>query len=139
MSAHSKGYSSESSGEPQVTNPIEEIARGLNYARRFSGKKVLVKLGGAALQDLGLVTALCEDLALMRAIGISVILVHGGGPSINEELTLRGIEWKFHNGLRVTTPEMMDVIEMVLCGKINRRIVRTLNQADVPAIGISGT
>jgi acetylglutamate kinase len=82
---------------------------------------------------------LCNDLALLQSAGVSLVLVHGGGPAINQELTLRGIQWEFHEGQRITTPEMMEVIEMVLCGKINRRIVRTLNTAGVTAVGLSGT
>lgn len=110
----------------------------LSYVKRFTGKTVLIKLGGAALQDSELVTQICEDLTLIRSVGVSVVLVHGGGPSINRELTLRGIQWEFIDGQRVTTPEMMDVIEMVLCGSVNRRIVRTLNQSGVRAVGMSG-
>lgn len=117
----------------------QEVISTLNYVRKFSGKTILIKLGGAALQDSKLVTSICKDLMLIRSVGVSVVLVHGGGPSINQELTSKGIEWTFVDGLRVTTPEMMDVIEMVLCGSVNRRIVRTLNHAGVKAIGMSGT
>ena len=84
----------------------------LNYVKRFQGTTVLIKLGGAALQDSELVQQICEDLTLIRSVGVSVVLVHGGGPSINHELQLRGINWEFIDGQRVTTPEMMDVIEM---------------------------
>lgn len=115
-----------------------EVIATLGYVRKFSGKTILIKLGGAALQDSVLVGSICKDLMLIRSVGVSVVLVHGGGPSINQELTSRGIEWSFIEGQRVTTPEMMDVIEMVLCGGVNRRIVRTLNLAGVRAIGLSG-
>ncbi|MBX7231083.1 MAG: acetylglutamate kinase [Bdellovibrionales bacterium] len=111
----------------------------LQYVRRFSNQKLLVKLGGSALKDLNLVKTICDDLALIRSIGISVVLVHGGGPSISDELSLRGIHSEFIDGQRVTTPEMMDIIEMVLCGKMNRRIVRTLNAAKIKAVGLCGT
>ncbi len=110
----------------------------LQYVQRFAGRTILVKLGGAALQDSQLVTELCADFALIRAVGVKLVLVHGGGPSINEELTAHGITWEFVEGQRVTTPEMMDVVEQVLCGGVNRRIVRTLNHAGVAAVGISG-
>ncbi len=110
----------------------------LKYVRRFTGKRVMIKLGGAALEDQELVRSICSDLMLMRSVGVPLIIVHGGGPAINRELKLHGIDWKFVEGLRVTTPEMMEVIEMVLCGYVNRRIVRTLNQAGVPAVGLSG-
>ena len=119
--------------------PVKDVISTLNYVRKFSGTTILIKLGGAALQDSKLVTSICKDLMLIRSVGVQVVLVHGGGPSINQELTSKGIEWTFVDGQRVTTPEMMDVIEMVLCGSVNRRIVRTLNFAGVKAIGLSGT
>lgn len=118
---------------------IPDVVSTLRYVRKFSGHTVLIKLGGAALEDLELIGQICDDLVLIRSVGISVIIVHGGGPAINQELTRRGITWEFVEGQRVTTPEMMDVIEMVLCGSVNRRIVRQLNQLGVPAIGISGS
>jgi acetylglutamate kinase len=111
----------------------------LRYVRKFSGETVLIKIGGAALKDESVISNLCEDLALIRSSGVSVVLVHGGGPSINDELTIHGIEWKFIEGQRVTTPAMMDIVEMVLCGRMNRKIVRTLNHAGVRAVGISGS
>ncbi|MBI2604958.1 MAG: acetylglutamate kinase [Deltaproteobacteria bacterium] len=111
----------------------------LEYVRTFAGETLLIKLGGAALQDFDLVVSICRDLALIRSIGISIVLVHGGGPAINKELTLHGIDWSFIDGQRVTTEPMMDIVEMVLSGSVNRRIVRTLNHAGVCAVGISGT
>lgn len=110
----------------------------LNYVQRLSGTPCLIKLGGAALENPEACQSIFDDIALMRSVGISVVLVHGGGPSINSELTARGIPWEFIDGQRVTTPEIMDVIETVLCGKVNRRIVRALNLAGVPAVGFSG-
>lgn len=118
---------------------LESSLATLGYVQRFRGHTVLIKLGGAALQDEGLVAAICGDLRLIQAVGVNVILVHGGGPSINEELTRRGIQWEFIDGQRVTTPEMMGVIETVLCGHVNRRIVRALNQSGVKAVGLAGT
>ena len=126
------------SSRPSVPPETASVLDTLSYVRRFSGETVLIKLGGAALQDSNLVTAICKDLMLIRSVGVSLILVHGGGPSINEELTIHGIKWDFIDGQRVTTPEMMDIVEMVLCGQVNRRIVRTLNQAGVQAVGFSG-
>jgi acetylglutamate kinase len=123
---------------PKTDSTLATSMAALGYVQKFRHQTILIKLGGAALQDAELVQSLCEDLSLIHAVGINLILVHGGGPSINKELTLRGIEWTFINGQRVTTPEMMDVIEMVLCGQVNHRIVRALNQAGVRAIGLSG-
>jgi acetylglutamate kinase len=116
----------------------EGVVATLSYVRKFAGSTVLIKLGGAVLQDSKLVTRICEELTLIRAVGVSLVLVHGGGPSINRELERRGIQWEFVDGQRVTTPEMMDVIEMVLCGSVNRSIVRTLNRSGVRAVGLSG-
>ena len=129
----------------QLTSPsetqqsTEQVIATLSYLERWAGETFLVKLGGAALQDPALVTSICADLKRIRAVGIRVVLVHGGGPSINEELKARGISWEFVDGQRVTTPEMMEVVEMVLCGWANRRIVRALNSAGVRAVGLSGS
>ena len=73
----------------------QHVLSTLRYVRKFSGETVLIKIGGAALKDESVISKLCEDLALTRSAGVSLILVHGGGPSINDELTTHGIEWKF--------------------------------------------
>lgn len=122
------------SADAQITS----VLATLSYVKRFAGDTILIKLGGAALQDSNLVASICSDLTLIQAVGVSVVLVHGGGPSINQELTQKGIQWEFIDGQRVTTPDMMDVIETVLCGSVNRRIVRALNRSGVRAIGLSG-
>ncbi|MEW6057226.1 MAG: acetylglutamate kinase [Bdellovibrionota bacterium] len=111
----------------------------LGYVKRFAGTSLLVKIGGAALEEASLVKRICEDLHLIQSVGISLVVVHGGGPAINRELTSKGIAWEFVEGQRVTTPEMMEVIEMVLCGQVNRKIVKALNQTGASAVGISGT
>ncbi len=117
----------------------KDVIATLSYVKKFAGETILIKLGGAALQDPKLVQSLCQDLQAIRNVGIKVVLVHGGGPAINQELKARGIDWEFIDGQRVTTPAMMEVIEMVLCGLVNRRIVRALNGAGVRAIGMSGS
>jgi acetylglutamate kinase len=122
-----------------VFQNTKEVIATLSYVHKFAGSTVVIKLGGAALQDSSLVDAICEDLIRIRAVGVSAVLVHGGGKDINAELTRRGITWDFFEGQRVTTDEMMDVIEMVLCGLVNRRIVRALNAAGVKAVGFSGS
>lgn len=104
----------------------------------MNSNRVLIKLGGASLQDDSIITNVVETIRQYRRFGYEVVLVHGGGPAINAELTRRGISWKFLNGQRITTPEMMDTIEMVLCGFINRKLVRALNAAGIPAVGFSG-
>ncbi len=117
---------------------MDSVLTTLSYVKKLSGERILVKLGGAALKDLDSCHTLFEDLALMRAVGVSVVAVHGGGPMINAELTARGITWEFIDGQRVTTPEVMEVIESVLGGTVNRKIVRALNFAGIPAVGLSG-
>jgi len=104
----------------------------------MKSSRVLIKLGGASLQDETILSTLTEALAQFRKYKYEVILVHGGGPAINAELTRRGIQWSFLNGQRVTTPEMMEVIETVLCGEVNNKLVRHLNSNGVPAVGLSG-
>ncbi len=121
-----------------MNTSVETVLTTLGYVKKLSGGTVLVKLGGAALKDLDSCATLFEDLALMRSVGISVVAVHGGGPMINQELTARGIPWEFIDGQRVTTPEVMEVIESVLGGVVNRKIVRALNLAGIPAVGMSG-
>jgi acetylglutamate kinase len=115
-----------------------DVISALNYVRLFSGTKIVVKLGGSILQDEVLLQKICEDLTAIRKVGVSILVVHGGGPAINEELDRRGLKSTFVEGLRVTTPETMEVVEMVLCGQVNRRIVRSLNAAGLKAVGLSG-
>lgn len=102
-------------------------------------EKILIKVGGAALQSDVVLRGIVESVKQFRNFGYQVVLVHGGGPAINQELTKKGITWDFLDGQRVTTPEMMETIEMVLSGTMNSRIVRALNAAGVPSIGVSGT
>lgn len=119
-------------------NTTQDVIATLKYVNKFSGHTLLIKLGGAVLEDASIVSKICEDLNRIRSVGVKVVLVHGGGPSINNELKLRGIQWDFIDGQRVTTPEMMDVIEMVLCGHVNQKLVRQLNNSGSRAIGLSG-
>ncbi len=121
-----------------MTHSIEPVVQALNYVKRLSGTSILVKLGGAAVGQTSELGNLAEDLMMMRAVGVSVVIVHGGGPAINAELSSRGISWEFIEGQRVTTPQMMEVIESVLGGTVNRHIVRALNLAGIPAVGLSG-
>ena len=104
----------------------------------MTNKRILIKLGGASLGDAKVLTKLANCLEQYRSLGYQVILVHGGGPAINAELTRRNITWNFVKGQRVTTPEMMDVIEMVLSGHINPKIVKYLNSRGLFSLGFSG-
>lgn len=102
-------------------------------------QRILIKLGGASLQSEEILKSVVEAVKQFRRFGFQVVIVHGGGPAINAELTRKGITWSFKDGQRITTNEMMDTIEMVLSGSMNSRIVRALNVAGVPALGLSGT
>lgn len=118
-----------------LTNIVETLA----YVKKFSGSTMLIKLGGSVLDDMNLVKQLCIDLSLLRAVGIKLVIVHGGSRAIAEALKKYHLESEFVDGLRVTTPEMMSVIEMVLCGQVNKMLVRTLNSVGVSAVGLSGS
>lgn len=98
----------------------------------------VVKIGGRGLIDEISLNRVAADLRRIRSLGVRVALVHGGGPAINEELARRGITWTFHEGQRVTSDEMMGVIEMVLRGSMNPKVVRACKAVGVDAIGISG-
>ena len=122
-------------------NPMidtDKIIESLDYVKRFSGKTVLIKLGGSILQDENLIKALCRDLSLLKATGMKIIIVHGGGKAINAALSQYQVESTFLEGLRVTSDTAMSVIEMVLSGQINTLLVRKLNALGVKAVGLSG-
>ena len=116
------------------------LVQALPYIRRFAGKAVVVKLGGAAL-DAELDQALAQDVLLLRSVGVRCVLVHGGGPQVDAMMRRLGMEPEFRDGLRVTNGETLDVVRMVLVGKINRDLVGTINREalDEPvAVGVSG-
>jgi acetylglutamate kinase len=126
-----------------MMNPAETarvLVQALPYIRRFAGKSVVVKLGGAAL-DAKLDQALAQDVLLLRSVGMRCVLVHGGGPQVDVMMRRLGMEPEFRDGLRVTNGETLDVVRMVLVGKINRDLVGTINREalDEPvAVGVSG-
>ena len=101
-------------------------------------KKIVIKLGGSTLQNPATLHELAKAVKQYRLEGYEVVLVHGGGPAINQELTGRGIEWKFINGQRQTTPQMMKVIEEVLAKNVNSLIVNTFRRYEIPTVGLSG-
>ncbi len=110
----------------------------LPYIRKFYGKVIVIKYGGNAMVDERLKESFAKDIILMRYIGLIPIVVHGGGPQIGNVLKQMGIESKFVNGIRVTDEATMDVVEMVLVGKVNKEIVGMINQHGGRAIGLSG-
>lgn len=111
----------------------------LSYVKKFASDCILIKLGGSVLNDIDLVKKICVDLSLIKAAGISIVLVHGGGKAIDNMLKIHHINSTTHEGLRITTDEMIDIVEMVLCGHVNKIIVRALNSAGLPAVGLSGS
>lgn len=123
----------------QPNQTVQIIAKALHYVKQFVGNRILIKLGGSILDDHSLIEQLCADLSLLRACGIVVVLVHGGSKAINRELSLHQIESQFHEGQRITTDQMIDLIEKVLCGQVNKTLVRALNAMNVPAVGLAGT
>jgi acetylglutamate kinase len=116
----------------------KDLVETLQYIKNFYGKTVIIKYGGSAMKDPKLKKSFVEDVVSMNLVDIKLIIVHGGGPIINEMLKKLEIEPKFFNGLRVTNKETMEVVEMVLAGKINKSIVNDIQTQGVNAIGICG-
>ncbi len=114
------------------------LAEALPYIQKFSGKTVVVKYGGNAMISEELRRAVISDIILLSLVGMRVVVVHGGGPEINQMLEKLGKEAKFVNGLRYTDEETMDVVQQVLCGKVNKDLVSTLSAKGGRAIGLCG-
>ncbi|MEI2713258.1 MAG: acetylglutamate kinase [Nocardioides sp.] len=116
----------------------EVLAGALPWLKSYHGKIVVVKYGGNAMTDDALKAAFAEDIAFLRFAGFKPVVVHGGGPQISRMLDRLGIESEFRGGLRVTTPEAMDVVRMVLVGQVQRELVGLINQHGPLAVGLSG-
>ncbi len=114
------------------------LAEALPYIHKLAGKTVVVKYGGNAMQSEEITKTILEDIALLKIVGVNPVLVHGGGPEINAMLKNLNIQPVFHNGLRITDKDTMNVVQMVLCGKLNKDITSKLNNLGVKAIGICG-
>jgi len=114
------------------------LVEALPYIQRYYGKTVVIKYGGNAMISDELRKAVINDIILLRLVGIHVVVVHGGGPEINELLKKTGKESRFVNGLRYTDEETMEAVQMVLCGKVNKNLVATLNRAGGQAVGLCG-
>ncbi|WP_203337972.1 acetylglutamate kinase [Nocardioides limicola] len=114
------------------------LAGALPWLKAYHGKVVVVKYGGNAMTDDGLKRAFAEDVAFLRFAGFKPVVVHGGGPQISTMLDRLGIESEFRGGLRVTTPEAMDVVRMVLTGQVQRELVGLINDHGPLAVGLSG-
>jgi acetylglutamate kinase len=116
----------------------EVLVQALPYIQRFQGKTIVVKYGGNAMISPDIKQAVMTDLSLLSCVGIRVVLVHGGGPEIAAVLKAMGKESHFVNGLRYTDESTMEVVEMVLCGKVNKDIVAMVEHAGAHAVGLSG-
>ncbi len=114
------------------------LVDALPWLARFHGKVVVIKYGGNAMTSPDLQRAFAEDIVFLRYAGLKPVVVHGGGPQITEQLTRLGIETEFRGGLRVTTPEAMAVVRMVLVGQVNGDIVNLINNHGAFAVGLSG-
>ncbi|MCW2836627.1 MAG: argB [Marmoricola sp.] len=123
---------------PYSTHPAETLANALPWLMKYHGKVVVVKYGGNAMIDDDLKKAFAEDIAFLRYAGFKPVVVHGGGPQISTMLDKLGIESEFRGGLRVTTPEAMDVVRMVLVGQVQRELVGLINHHGHIAVGLSG-
>jgi len=122
-----------------MNNSVADILiEALPYIKRFSGKTIVVKYGGHAMADETLKKDFANDITLLRYIGVNPVVVHGGGPQINKVLDSMGITSKFIRGMRYTDNETMDVVEMVLGGKVNKDIVARINCQGGKAVGLTG-
>ncbi len=117
---------------------VRVLSEALPYIQQFAGRTVVVKYGGAAMKDSTLKDKVMRDIVFLSCVGLRPIVVHGGGPEINSWLDKLGIEPQFKNGLRVTDAATMDVVEMVLVGRVNKEIVSLINRAGGSAVGLCG-
>lgn len=121
-----------------VIQKAEVLVEALPYMRTFVGKTFVIKYGGSAMEDEALKQSICLDLVLLKYIGIHPVIVHGGGPEITRAMQKLGKKPVFVNGLRVTDAETMEIVQMVLAGKVNKEIVTLLNQHGGKAVGLTG-
>ena len=122
----------------RATEVAQVLSEALPYIQKFAGRTIVVKYGGNAMTDEDLKASFARDIVLMQAVGMRPIVVHGGGPQIGDLLERLNIESKFIDGMRITTEETMDVVEMVLGGLVNKEIVSLLNLAGGRAMGLTG-
>jgi acetylglutamate kinase len=116
----------------------ETLSQALPYLQRYSGAIIVIKLGGHAMISDEALETFARDVVLMRQVGINPVIVHGGGPMINSMLDKLNIESEFIDGKRVTDSETMNIVEMVLSGNVNKKIVQAINNQDGRAVGLSG-
>jgi len=121
-----------------MTANVDTLLEALPYIKQFHGQTVVIKYGGAAMREESLREAFATDVVLLKYVGMNPIVVHGGGPEISQYMDRLGLEVRFHEGLRVSDAETVEVARMVLVGKLNAEIVRRLNAHGQPAVGLSG-
>jgi acetylglutamate kinase len=120
------------------TVKAEVLAEALPYIRRFHGRTIVVKYGGNAMTDERLKRSFAHDVVLLKLVGLNPVVVHGGGPQIEQLLAKVGKKGTFVQGMRVTDEETMDIVEMVLAGQVNKEIVELINQAGGKGVGLTG-
>jgi len=125
-------------GITSIGTKTEVLIEALPYIQRYEGKTFVVKYGGAAMIDDGLKESFAQDVAILKKIGINIVIVHGGGKEVTAIADKLGLETQFIDGQRYTDDAMMDVVQMVLAGKTNKDIVARINQHDGEAVGICG-
>ncbi|RJP17550.1 MAG: acetylglutamate kinase [Candidatus Abyssobacteria bacterium SURF_5] len=114
------------------------LSEALPYFRKFYGKTVVIKYGGSAMEDEAIREKTASDIVLMKYVGMNPVVVHGGGKAISEVMAKMGKKAEFHKGMRVTDSETMEIVEMVLVGRINKEVVSLINRAGGKAVGVSG-
>jgi acetylglutamate kinase len=117
---------------------VRILSEALPYIQKFANRTVVIKYGGAAMKESNLKDKVIRDIVFLSSVGVRPVVVHGGGPEINSWLTKLKIEPQFKNGLRVTDAATMDVVEMVLVGRVNKELVSLINQAGALAVGLCG-
>jgi acetylglutamate kinase len=121
-----------------ATEKVRVLAEALPYIKRFHGRTIVVKYGGNAMTDEALKAGFAHDVVLLKLVGMNPVVVHGGGPQIEQLLARLGKKGEFVQGMRVTDSETMDVVEMVLGGQVNKEVVELINQAGGKAVGLTG-
>src|SRR5881398_3922276 len=123
---------------PDTVRDVATLLEALPYIREFHGKTVVIKYGGAAMEDPALREEFARDVVLLKYVGLNPVIVHGGGPDITRYMERLGMEVRFVEGLRVSDAETVEVAKMVLLGKINSDILTRLNRHGQPAVGLGG-
>lgn len=121
-----------------ISQRAKVLIQAMPYIKKYSGETIVVKYGGNAMINQELKSAVMSDLVLMQLVGVNIVLVHGGGPEINATLKAVGKESRFENGMRVTDKETIDIVQMVLAGKVNKSLVQLLESRGGKALGLCG-